>query len=165
MSIKPWGSLERILRVKTLQCQDYANTNGLASRVPLSLWHYNCLPLLESDLQSSIMRFDSAAVALQRRPWMILLWKTFHLWIFPHLGIFPHLWISFIGGSPSFIKRYPVIHPFLRWILNIKRASLLNFNSSFFFLQRWRMFNRPKMNCGSFWKKRNYCFFRKKRNC
>ena len=36
---------------------------------------------------------------------------------------------------------------------------------STFFFQRWRVFNRFKMNCDSFRKKRDYYFFRKKRNC
>ena len=93
MSIKPWDSLERILRVKTLQCQGYVNTNDLTSRIPLSLWHYNCSLFLKSDLQNSIMRFDNATVALHRHTKMIYffiflffyffyLCKIFHLWIF-----------------------------------------------------------------------------------
>ena len=40
MNIKLWDSLKRILRIKTLQCQDYANINDLTSWISLSLWHY-----------------------------------------------------------------------------------------------------------------------------
>ena len=80
---------------------------------------------------------------------------------FSHLWIFSPLWIFFIDESFSFIKCYFVIHSFLKWIFVIKKTFFFNFNFFFFFLQRWRMFNCFEINCGSFRKKRDYCFFRK----
>ena len=77
--------------------------------------------------------------------------KALHLWIFFLIcefflicDFFLHLWI-FTNGSSSFIRRHLVIHPLLRWISIIKRTSFLKFNFLFFFLQRWRVFNRSEM--------------------
>ena len=77
--------------------------------------------------------------------------KTLHLWIFFLIcefllicDFFLHLWI-FTDGSSSFIRRHSVIHSLLKWISTIKRTSLFRFNFLFFFLQRWRVFNRPEM--------------------
>ena len=139
--------------MKTLQCQGYVNINDLTSRTPLSLWHYNCPSLLKSDLQNSFMRFYNATIALQRRIRMILLFVfSLHLTCIRFTcefsvicNFFLHLWIFFIGESFSFIRRHFVIHPLLKWISTIKRTSSLKFNFSFFFLQRWRVFNRLKM--------------------
>ena len=48
----------------------------------------------------------------------------------------------FIDEFNAFIDRYFFIHYFLKWISVIKELFSLQFNSLFFFLQRWRMFNR-----------------------
>ena len=55
----------------------------------------------------------------------------------------------FIDEFNAFIDRYSFIHCFLKWILIIKKLFSSQFNSFFFFLQRWRMFNCQR------WKKRD----------
>ena len=68
-------------------------------------------------------------------------WSSFLSFLLSYLCKTLHLWI-FISDSSSFIRRHFVIHSFLKWISIIKRAPPLKFNSSFFFLQRWWVFNR-----------------------
>ena len=58
MSIKPWDSLKKILKMKTLQCQSYVNINDLTSRIPLSLWHYRKVQDETNTKQEKLEVFD-----------------------------------------------------------------------------------------------------------
>ena len=131
----------------------------------LMTWHhgsrYRCGITIVSPFWNLIFRAQLCASTTRRlrfngaQKWFFFLssllsylCKALHLWIFFLICEFPficdfflHLWI-FTDGSFSFIRRHSVIHPLLRWISIIKRASFFKFNFFFFFLQRWRMFNR-----------------------
>ena len=132
----------------------------------LMTWHhefrYRCDITIVSFFWNLIFRTQLCASTARRlrfnnaQKWSFFLFfllfylcKTLlHLWIFFLIcefflicDFFLHLWI-FTDGSFSFIRRHLVIHSLLKWILTIKRASFFRFNFFFFFLQRWRVFNR-----------------------
>ena len=44
--------------MKSLQCQGYANTSGLTSRVPLSLWHYRNEDHFWNNLDNNVKFID-----------------------------------------------------------------------------------------------------------
>ena len=136
--------------MKTLQCQDYVNVNDLTSRISLSLWHYNCLFFLKSDSQSSIMRFDNAAVALQRRIRMIFFYLSFY---FTCVRLFI---CEFFFSFVNFHRRFIFVHPTSsRHSFTSEMNS--NYKKNFFSqIQLFFLFSLALTDVQSFWNEKHF---------